>query len=369
MRDEDFVVRLPIAASVPAGTPVSKYFRDCNVEENMRPYSEKAIGEKADDDPAFAIFPDECELISQDELIARRRKMMVAAGTECNSGEDIGANDPQESSSSHDAEEAEESSGNNADGLPTPCQSLESEEERQAREQEEKLAALGVTGCAKPVRTSILRAIVPPAAAASSNKGLAMGSGFSAQSGTRCVSSRLSLTTMTKLSGSSTSTSQRSNPFTEPDLRGFSGDGSPPPNQQTFSLQTPPTSACHDSRSDNNEYPARAITNNSAPSTLNYPPGSVRYAHADASGAGRAQDYLPVDRKRNNPPLPSNDSSVGMKGEKSASSPIVYSDQERFRQPTAREFSPEDDEGPKRQKDESHHREGRKAPKVAAAYR
>ena len=369
MRDEDSVARLPIAASVAAGTPVSKCFRAGNVEDNMRQYFENAIGQKEDDDPAFAIFPDECELVSKDELIARRRKMMVAAGKGCNSSEEIGANDPPESPTLDEVGEAEESSGNNADGLPTPCQSLESEEERQAREQEERLAALGVTGCAKPVRTPTLRAIVPSTTASSDNKGTAMVCGFGAQNGTRCVSSRLFLKMMTNLSGSHTSISQRLNPFNETSLEGFRGSGSPPPNQHAFSLQTPPTSACRDSRSDNNEYPARGITNSGAQSNLNYSPGSVKYTHSDAPGAGQGQDYLPGDRRGSNPPLPSNNSGVGMKGERYASSPNVYSNQERYRQQTAREFSAEQDEGPKRQKDESHQKEGRKAPKVAAAYR
>jgi hypothetical protein len=365
MKDEDFVARLPIAVSVPAGTSVSKYFRDCNVEDNMRPFSENTTGMKDDEDPAFAVFPDECEIVSKDELIARRRKIMVAAGKGCNSSGEVGANESPKSPSLDEAGEAEESSGNNADGLPTPCQSLESEEERQAREQEERLAALGVTGCAKPVRTPILRAIAPSTTASSGNKGTAMVYGFSAQNDTRCVLSLSSLEAMTNLCGSHASTSQRSNPFGETSFEGFRGSGSPPPNQYAFSLQTPPTSACHDSRSDNNECPARGITNNGAQSTLTYSPGSVKYPHSDAPGAGQLQEYLPGDRKG----TASNNSGVGIKGERYASSPNVYRDQEHYRQQTAREFSADEDEGPKRQKDESHQKEGRKAPKVAAAYR
>jgi hypothetical protein len=370
MRDEDFVARLPIAASVAAGTSVSKYFRDCDVEDVMRNSFGNVVGEKdVDDDPAFAVFLDEFEVISKDELIARRREMMATTGTGRPSSEETRANEPHESPSSDEAGEAEESSGNTADGLPTPCQSLESEEERQAREQEERLAALGVTGCAKPVRTPVQRAMVPSTAASSDNKQTAIASGFTAQKGTRCVSSLSPNETMTKLSGSHTSTIQRSNPFNETNFEGFRGSGSPPPNQHAFSLQTPPTSACHDSCWDYNEHPTRGLSCNGVQSTQTNSPGNVKYTHSDAPGVGQLQDYLPSDRKRSNPPPPSNSSGTGMKGEKHATPPSIYSDQERYRQQSAREFSAEVDEGPKRQKDECHQKEGRKAPKVAAAYR
>ena len=158
MLDQDLVARLPIAASLPAGTPVSKYFRDLNVEDFLSNSVHDSRWEVEAEDPAFASFPDESEIISKDELIERRRKMAFNIGQPRDEYEYLGEVYFPKSADSSGRRECEDVSG--ADGLPTPSQSHESEEERQAREQEEKLAALGVTGFAKPVRTSVVKSVV-----------------------------------------------------------------------------------------------------------------------------------------------------------------------------------------------------------------
>lgn len=165
MTDQDFVARLPIASSLPAGTPVSKYFRYPTLEDFIQNTSESISGAEGFGDPAFGPLTDDCEVISKDELIAGRRQVIsVGKDATCRS-EELEKVSYKKTVYSDEAQEVEDNIGRCADGLPTPCQSSESEEERLAREQEEKLAALGVTGFAKPVRTSIRRSIVPEKAA------------------------------------------------------------------------------------------------------------------------------------------------------------------------------------------------------------
>ena len=170
MRDEDPVAWLPIAASVPLGTPVSKYFRDLESEEFNQNVLEYYRGSPAADDLALASFTDTCGLVSKDELIERRHKMALVANDQANNSEDFIEDFLQRVGNLDGARDFDDSGG--ADGLPTPSQSHEAEEERQAREQEEKLAALGVTGFAKPVRTSIRKSIVPATSAISENQEL-----------------------------------------------------------------------------------------------------------------------------------------------------------------------------------------------------
>lgn len=160
MRDRDFVARLPIAASLPAGTPISKYFRNLDVEGFMQNSLDNLNVETDFNDPAFNMFTDESGSISQDELAMRRQKIVALVENANVRVEETQENDSREAASPDEARESEDHCGHNADGLPTPCQSQESEEERQAREQEERLAALGVTGFAKPVQASVLRSIV-----------------------------------------------------------------------------------------------------------------------------------------------------------------------------------------------------------------
>ncbi len=169
MRDEDLVARLPIAASLPAGIPVSRYFRNLSAEDFMRNSFEGF--EEGEDvvDSALAMPVEEGEAISKDELIARRREILATRENTAHGGEMFREYDLGESAYPDIAQESEDHL-DPSDGLPTPCQSQESEDERQAREQEERLAALGVTGFAKPVRTSVRRSIVPATPASSEDR-------------------------------------------------------------------------------------------------------------------------------------------------------------------------------------------------------
>ncbi|ERF68266.1 hypothetical protein EPUS_02722 [Endocarpon pusillum Z07020] len=339
MTDQDFVTRLPIAASLPAGTPVSKYFRNLTVEDLLRNSSESISGAKDVGDPAFDMLTDDCEVISKDELIAKRCQVFSVERDAVYRGEEPGELDCKKTAYSDEAQEAEDNIGYCAEGLPTPCQSFESEEERSAREQEEKLAALGVTGFAKPVRTSIRRSTAP-----------------------KPTSTQDTHTTITFDANTRHDTyapaEQRPDPFDGVSWEGYSRSGSPPPRQQALSLQTPPTSACHDSCSNNNENRPRRLSSTVARNPLSNSPTNCQDSSCDAPGAGSPQSE----------PILSNTARVGTNADKHASPSSDHSGEGRSRKRSIGELSAEVEEGPKRQKEKIHQKEKRKAPKVAAAY-
>lgn len=329
------MVRLPIAASVPAGTPVSKYFRNLNVEDFMRNYfTDSRV--KEDGDPALAAFSDDFGAISKAELIARRGKMVLTEEDVGNGDEELDENVINESGTSDEVREFGDISSLNADVPPTPCQSQEPDEERQAREQEEKLAALGVTGFAKPVRTSVRRFVFSAAPASSEDPGTFLTSGFTPLHDARGVSLWSSENAMGNGYSSNALPDHQPKPFSDADWEGYAGKGSPPGSyQHAGSLQTPPASACHDTYFDNTENRARRFSGYGAQSTLTNSPAS----------------------------------SIGVRGDKYRSPLDDRSDQGHSPKRSVRKLSVEVEEGPRRQKDESHQNNKRKAPKVAAAYR
>jgi hypothetical protein len=160
MEDEDIVTRLPIAATLPAGMPVSKYFRTLLEEEFMTNTSVVPGKDDEASDPIFASFAQDSVTVSKQELIARRRRKATTVGK---ARVDIDESVPESTTKeicSEDVQDYDENAGDTADGLPTPSQSHESEEERLARVQEGKLAALGVTGFAKPIRALLGKSTV-----------------------------------------------------------------------------------------------------------------------------------------------------------------------------------------------------------------
>ena len=334
MTDQDHVVRLPIATSIPAGIPVSKYFRNLNDGD----YGRNSITENMvieDNDPALAMFTDESETISKDELIfGHGRVSTVAKDVNCGD-EGFNKNGIKELATSDDAQEFRDILGFSTDAPPTPCQSQESEEERQAREQEEKLAALGVTGVAKPVRTSVRCSKLPATSASSEDQDTLVARDVTAHHDAQCVFLPTSEKEVGNVDGSNAIIEPRPKSFTDANLDWYIERGSPAGSYHPGSLQTPPTSACHDTRSDNSENCARRLSSGCAQSiVMNSPVGSI------GTGPGKYKSPL-------------ND----------------HSYQDLSPKWSVRQFSPEVDEGPKRQKDENHQKDKRKAPKIAAAYR
>jgi hypothetical protein len=369
MRDEDLVARLPIAASVPAGTPVSKYFRNLNVEDFMQNSLDYFKGEIGVDDPAFAVLKDKCEAVSTEELIGRRQNIAVVAAKGNGGDEELQEHDLQESADSDEVREFEESCGHTGDGLPTPCQSQESEEERLAREQEEKLAALGVTGFAKPVRTSVRRSIIPATPAYSESQGTPAEYNSTLGPAAQGLPSRYSDEKTAKAAYSNGLSRRPQQPSNDAAWEGYRTSGSPTgSHHHATSLQTPPMSACHDSRSDNNGNCARRFSNNDAQSTMSKSPTTAKDMLFVASSLA-VPDSTPGNRGDENVQPRSITASLAMGYDKNRSLGNDHSGQALSRKRSTREFSAEVDEGPKRQKDEGHQREKRSAPKVAAAYR
>lgn len=106
------------------GASLSKYIRDMREEDFLKNVQENSGWNMLKDDPVFAKIKANTATVTFDELIERRCQL-VRTFTEAD----------------EDSQEDDH-----------PYQ--ETEEERLTREQEERLAALGVTGTAKPVRAS-----------------------------------------------------------------------------------------------------------------------------------------------------------------------------------------------------------------------
>jgi hypothetical protein len=371
MRDEDLVGRLPIAAILPAGVPVSKYFRNLDVEDFMRSSLEAISGNESIEDPVVALHQGDCALISKEELIAKRCELAAATEAANHEGEgyrDIVPNESADVDDADDAREIEDNFGHSAEGLPTPCQSHESEEERQVREQEERLAALGVTGFAKPVRTSVRRPMVLATPAPLDDPDTLINCDNVPRQGVPSVSSNSSHEAIFGSQHSNPLGGHRPNPFNDHGWEGYKRSASPPPNQYATSLQTPPASGCHDSFSDKIENPARRSSSDGVESTLTNPPAVAKCACSDPHGHS-GPETTPNNRQGSNILSPGKTTGIGMAGDDGRSPSKDYMGQGCSRKRSFRELSAEIDEGPRRQKDEGHQRDKRKAPRVAAAYR
>lgn len=182
----DAIGRLPIAASLPAGVSISRYLRDVDQETFVLNIQQRYEWTEVSDDPAFAELPSDCDVISISELVSRRNKALAPVEYD-DEGEPVGSDygagsDGQGSDYRQDQREYSDygfpkshlqrknSSRNSEIGTPPyqdsaaqPDEVLSptpgTEEQRLAREQEERLAALGVTGVAKPVQPSMRRTV------------------------------------------------------------------------------------------------------------------------------------------------------------------------------------------------------------------
>lgn len=146
--------------------------------------------------------------------------------------------------------------------------------------------------------------------------------------------------------------------------------GSPTANtQQSNSLQTPPTSTCHYSRSDNsNEIHDRRSSKTGPQCGLTSAPTSAKHLQSDALSQTRLESTL-TNKENRDIPSPINNSDIDMRVDKYRSPLNDQRDLASHGKRSSRDFLDEEDEGPKRQKDEGHQKDKRKAPKVAAAYR
>jgi hypothetical protein len=119
-------IQTPAADVSSIGTSVSKYIQAAGDEDPLRNVQEGIEWKELKSDPVFAKIKANTTTVTFSELIERRQQLM----------------------SIPDNSEVDEVGGDGDDQLQ------ETEEERLAREQEERLAALGVTGSAKPVKAS-----------------------------------------------------------------------------------------------------------------------------------------------------------------------------------------------------------------------
>ena len=161
--EADAIGRLPIAASLPLGVSISRYLRDLDQETFERNVQQKEEWTEVSDDPVFADIRSDCDAISVSELVERRKDALAAEES------DDEAEGSDHCAGSHNYEsEYDDDRQANYPGPPqataseqedTLCLPSETEEARLSREQEERLAALGVSGLPKPVQPSMRRAV------------------------------------------------------------------------------------------------------------------------------------------------------------------------------------------------------------------
>jgi hypothetical protein len=174
------------------------YFRDIDEQEFERNVREKMEWEEVCNDPAFADIPSDCDALSISELVKRRKDEALVLGESDNDAErsdyDAESRDqysdderpvrrrpPSEGSvTTFEAKppvSRSQSPNSSAEEQKHLTRSIEthgvygmapeSEDQRLSREQEERLAALGVSGLPKPVQPSMRRTIAvtePPKA-------------------------------------------------------------------------------------------------------------------------------------------------------------------------------------------------------------
>lgn len=153
--------RLPIAATLPPGVPVSMYFQDKSSDDMKHPVEETPQWQEVKFDPVFIAVDSEGPVIPIPELISRRKALMEQGDDETEGNEEQYSQydelDPNLPGDDARVMTLEMHARTNVD--PTAWQdkqraasNREADEERRTMEQEEKLAALGVTGPPKPVR-------------------------------------------------------------------------------------------------------------------------------------------------------------------------------------------------------------------------
>lgn len=158
--EADAIGRLPIAATLPPGTPVSKYFRNKSVEEIARPIQDTPEFPELVLDPAFSNINFEGPVVPISELISRRNalaKILDDETEEVDNHSNYAHDKHPFPTNAHTDFPVEGAKASRSESYaPQSVNELQhqnmKDEETRAREQEEKLAALGVTGTSKPVR-------------------------------------------------------------------------------------------------------------------------------------------------------------------------------------------------------------------------
>lgn len=142
MMEADNVCPLPSAKALPSGSKTSKYLLTENDKSYTLPANERDDWSEVQSDPVFAKIPAKCETFTFDALRARRDAM--AAIPEDRENKQISSTDQKP----HKLYPTDQRIAQTVDADESGNSSL-------SREQEDRLAALGVTGTAKPVQNSL----------------------------------------------------------------------------------------------------------------------------------------------------------------------------------------------------------------------
>lgn len=164
LSESDAIGPLPIASKLPAGLPISKYFQYKTLEEFLPNIRDTSDWQAVIDDPAFIEIPADGEVMTMGELLARRTQLASRLEGTVDDDEERdfdGTLAEQEyfghisaAPYKHGAENPPSECADPADGWGAARTQgpPATDEEKAAQEQEERLAALGVSGFAKPVR-------------------------------------------------------------------------------------------------------------------------------------------------------------------------------------------------------------------------
>ncbi len=160
--EADAIGRLPIAASLPAGVSISRYLRDLDPETFERNVKQKDKWIEVSDDPVFAEIRSDGDAISVSELVERRKEALAtddddeAEDSEYRTGSQGYESDYDDDRRANNREPSQSTACKHEGTL---CPQAQAEEAQFSREQEERLAALGVSGIPKPVQPSMRRTV------------------------------------------------------------------------------------------------------------------------------------------------------------------------------------------------------------------
>jgi hypothetical protein len=153
---------MPISSYLGVETSTSKYLCDSDETIYELNISQRREWNEFKNDPVFAKIPANCDIVSFDTLISRRKDMtLVLSDSESEEDHEVGNGQDhcrvgESKLLDHEAGTSEARS-HQEDARHDWPQQPEIEKQRIIKEQEERLAALGVTGRAKPVRNTIGR--------------------------------------------------------------------------------------------------------------------------------------------------------------------------------------------------------------------
>ena len=406
--EADVIGRLPIAASLPAGVSVSKYFRVLDPDTLFINVQYSDEWRECCNDPIFSEIQLDSEPVSISRLLSKRRQEMVShAISDDERVDDVssyGSRSPsldrarghrQRSRSPYYGDTPDsydrrspvrsERSYSRSRGRSHKRRRTESEDsytsrghdshratkiERRedgsrsrddyANEQEAKLAALGVSGYAKPVQPSVLRSVAPAKYLDGQNSQVSVSGRIQEDRGTRRPS-RFDIPPAPTNNNDSRHPEKPSSGDVSPHAGFPNHPSAPHPLDQDF------RDRCDTNGHDYHDTSRRDKHHKSTPP----PPRGERYFDRPLDPRESPPDLQHSGLSNGHTMTPMQKAAAALQHDftDEISPQRAKTDLEVSRQRMSRLTSEESDGGPRRQEDERNYRQKKKQPKVAAAYR